>query len=203
MCTNRSCAVWLHVPPDMAATIDLVVMLTTHLTTSQTASIVVYRVATPVRGCFVVLQVEMSGHAVSDLQQQIHDSQQQLQSKSQDAVPSLAVSLESQLRAQVSKSEYEVARQAAQILELQGELTKVQVSYDRSAQRQTETNAQLTRQESTASRFAASNTHLQEQLAEAQITVKRIGSVSCAAHLLIVMPAWLMPSKGAVSLKKS
>ncbi|DBA73984.1 TPA: hypothetical protein ACH3X1_010811 [Trebouxia sp. C0004] len=114
------------------------------------------------------LQVQISGHAVSDLQQQLHHCQQ-LQRKSQDAVPSLAVSLESQLRAQVSKSEYEVARQAAQILELQGELTKVQVSYDRSAQCQTETNVQLTRQESTASRFAASNAHLQEQLAEAQI----------------------------------
>ena len=167
---TRSCAVLMHIPRDMAATIDVVMMLTTHLTTSQTDSVVVYRVATPVRGCFVVLQVDISGHAASDLQQQLHDSQQQLQSKSHNAVPSLAVSLESQLRAQVSKSEYEVARQAAQILELQGELTKVQVSHDKSAQRQTETNAQLTRQESTASRFAASNSHLQEQLADAQIT---------------------------------
>ncbi|DBA83128.1 TPA: hypothetical protein ACH3X2_006652 [Trebouxia sp. C0005] len=127
------------------------------------------------------LQVEISSHAVSDLQQQLHDSQQQLHSMSQDAVPSIAMSLESQLRAQVSKSEYEVARQAAQILELQGELTKVQVSYDKSAQRQTETNAQLTRQESTASRFAASNAQLQEQLAEAQITAasqeNRIGQL--------------------------
>lgn len=116
------------------------------------------------------LQVEISGHAISDLQHQLHDSQQQLHSKSQNAVPSLDVSLESQPHAQVSKAEYEVARQAAQILELQGELTKVQVSYDRSAQRQTETNTQLTHQESTASRFAASSPHLQKQLAEAQIT---------------------------------
>lgn len=63
-----------------------------------------------------------------------------------------------------------MARQAAQILELQGEVTKAQVTCDRSAQRQTEANAQLTRQDSTVSRYAATNTQLQDQLQEAQTT---------------------------------
>ncbi len=128
-----------------------------------------------------MLQVESSGHAIADLQRQIHNSQQQLPIKPQDASPSLSTSLESQLRAQISKSEYEVARQAAQILELQGELTKIQVSFDKSSQRQTETKAQLTRQESTASRHVANSAQLQQQLTEAKITAasqeNRIGQL--------------------------
>ena len=121
-----------------------------------------------------LLQVKSSGHEIIELQQQLQHSQrqvlQQLPRKPQDPFLSPDTSVVSQLRAQISKSEYEVARQAAQILELQGELTKVQVIYDRSAQRQTETSAQLTRQESTASRHATNNLQLQEQVAEAQIT---------------------------------
>ena len=120
------------------------------------------------------MQLEAANQEVFHLQSQLQDSQQQLEqqlpSQHQVSYPSLSGHLESQLRAQISKNEYEVARQAAQILELQGELTKVQVSFDRSAQRQTETNAQLTRQESTTSRYAASNSLLQEQVEEAQIT---------------------------------
>ncbi|KAL0020273.1 hypothetical protein WJX79_008448 [Trebouxia sp. C0005] len=111
------------------------------------------------------LQVEISSHAVSDLQQQLHDSQQQLHSMSQDAVPSIAMSLESQLRAQVSKSEYEVARQAAQILELQGELTKVQAlaakAQEQKESLQTEVQMLQSKQEEHQKLLAEQQTQLQ------------------------------------------
>ncbi|KAL0056435.1 hypothetical protein WJX82_011321 [Trebouxia sp. C0006] len=113
------------------------------------------------------LQVEISGHAASDLQQQLHDSQQQLQSKSHNAVPSLAVSLESQLRAQVSKNaQITAASQGNRISQLFSSLTDSNASMADAKQRSSQLEEELAVSRELSAEQKAEVGELKAQLSE-------------------------------------